>query len=79
MKNLYSNSWDNVFTIDPSYNEIKNRDYYYKDNNWIDFINLVTPNGNMQCAVITHWLDMIDIHPTVVIFSQVPTFIKFTT
>ena len=33
VKNLYSNSWDNVFTIDPSYNEIKNRDYYYKDNN----------------------------------------------
>ncbi len=32
VKNFYSYSWDNVISISPSNNEIKKRDYYYKDN-----------------------------------------------
>lgn len=32
VKNFYSYSWDNVISIDPSNNEIKKRDYYWKDN-----------------------------------------------
>ena len=32
VKNFYSYSWDNVISINPSNNEIKKRDYYWKDN-----------------------------------------------
>ena len=32
VKNFYSYSWDNVISISPSNNEIKKRDYYWKDN-----------------------------------------------
>ena len=31
VKNMYSNSWDNVVSVNPANNEIKTRDYYYKD------------------------------------------------
>ena len=31
VKNIHSNGWDNVANITPANNEIKTRDYYYKD------------------------------------------------
>ena len=31
VKNFYSYSWDNVLSINPANNEIKKRDYYYKE------------------------------------------------